>query len=407
MKKLNKCAILTIGDELLIGQTIDTNSAWIAQQLNPLGLEMIQRIAVGDSKSAIREGLNYIRQIADLIFITGGLGPTSDDITKPFLCEYFGGKLVCNEAVLEHVRHYFESRKRVILDSNLRQAWVPDCCEVLFNQVGTAPGMWFENNGQIFISLPGVPFEMQHIVGEIVLPKLKPLCGLQNIQHRTLITCGEGESFIAERLKTFEQELPNHIKIAYLPQLNLVKLRLSSSNDHEEIDSYFQKLQQILAHILVATEDIELERLLARILTERNETLSIAESCTGGHLAAKLTALKGASSIFKGGMVPYSIESKINVLGVPEELIEQHSAVSQEVVESMAFKCRSLYKTDYAIAISGYLEKGDHDNEVWIGLSSSTMLESFKIHVRFDRLRNTIVTLTVAMDALRKFIIKH
>jgi nicotinamide-nucleotide amidase len=192
-----------------------------------------------------------------------------------------------------------------------------------------------------------------------------------------------------------------------LPQLNLVKLRLSSSNDHEEIDSYFQKLQQILAHILVATEDIELERLLARILTERNETLSIAESCTGGHLAAKLTALKGASSIFKGGMVPYSIESKINVLGVPEELIEQHSAVSQEVVESMAFKCRSLYKTDYAIAISGYLEKGDHDNEVWIGLSSSTMLESFKIHVRFDRLRNTIVTLTVAMDALRKFIIKH
>lgn len=407
MKKFNKCAILTIGDELLIGQTIDTNSAWIAQQLNPLGIEMIQRIAVGDSKSAIRDGLNYIRQTADLIFITGGLGPTSDDITKPFLCEYFGGELVCNDAVLNHVRHYFESRKRVILESNLRQAWVPDCCEVLFNQVGTAPGMWFENNGQIFISLPGVPFEMQHIVSEIVLPKLKPLCGLQNIQHRTIITCGEGESFIAERLKTFEQELPSHIKLAYLPQLNLVKLRLSSSDDNKEIDSYFKKLQQILANILVATEDIELERLLARILTERKESVSIAESCTGGHLAAKITAIKGASVFFKGGMVPYSIESKINVLGVPEILIEKHSAVSQEVVESMALNCRSLYQTDYAIAISGYLEKGDHDNEVWIGLSSSTKLETFKIHVRFDRQRNTIVTLTVALDALRKFIIKH
>lgn len=407
MKKFNKCAILTIGDELLIGQTIDTNSAWIAQQLNPLGIEMIQRIAVGDSKSAIRDGLNYIRQTADLIFITGGLGPTSDDITKPFLCEYFGGELVCNDAVLNHVRHYFESRKRVILESNLRQAWVPDCCEVLFNQVGTAPGMWFENNGQIFISLPGVPFEMQHIVSEIVLPKLKPLCGLQNIQHRTIITCGEGESFIAERLKTFEQELPSYIKLAYLPQLNLVKLRLSSSDDNKEIDSYFKKLQQILANILVATEDIELERLLARILTERKESVSIAESCTGGHLAAKITAIKGASVFFKGGMVPYSIESKINVLGVPEILIEKHSAVSQEVVESMTLNCRSLYQTDYAIAISGYLEKGDHDNEVWIGLSSSTKLESFKIHVRFDRQRNTIVTLTVALDALRKFIIKH
>jgi len=302
MNKLKQtyCSIITIGDELLIGQTIDTNSAWIAQHLNPLGIPVRRRVAVGDVKADIIDAINQERKNADILIITGGLGPTSDDITKPLLTEYFNTRLIENEAVRHHVISFFEKRKRPMLDVNLQQALVPESCTVLFNDAGTAPGMLFEDQGQVIISLPGVPNEMQFLISAHVLPYLKKNYITPNFIHRTLITVGEGESYIAHRLQSFEEHLPKDIKLAYLPKINIVKLRLTGTDIQEStLEKYFSELKEILNDIIYADTDIDLEQVLGQLLLEKNKTISVAESCTGGQIAGRITAVKARRPISK------------------------------------------------------------------------------------------------------------
>ncbi len=401
------CSIITIGDELLIGQTIDTNSAWIAQQLNNIGIWVKRRVAVGDVKQDIIQALDQESEQSDLIILTGGLGPTADDITKPLLCDYFGGTLIQNKDILDHVTQIFTSRKRPMLDVNLKQAMLPDNCTILFNEVGTAAGMWFEKNDKVFISLPGVPFEMQHIMSERALPKLKTHFTTPIILHRTLVTSGEGESFIANRLIDFEQKLPAYIKLAYLPKLGVVKLRLTA-NDIEpaEIETHFNELKSVLSSITVADTDIELEEAINQLLRQRKETLSIAESCTGGQLCARITSIKGSSDIFKGGYVPYSIESKINVLGVNKPTIETHDVISEQTVLEMAEQCRLRMNSTYALSVSGHLEKQEGETIVWIGLSKNGKTSAKKIHVFYDREKNGVLVTNNALNLLRLFILE-
>lgn len=406
MKTMIKtCAILTIGDELLIGQTIDTNSAWIAKALEPLGIQIKQRVSVGDVKQDILDALNHIRNHADLIIMTGGLGPTADDITKPLLAAYFNTELIWDASVLEHVTRYFEQRKRPLLESNKRQALLPARCDVLFNEMGTAPGMWFEDGSNYFVSLPGVPFEMQHIMQEKVIPRLRKQIQQQTITHRTLITAGVGESFLAEKLATFEQHLPKEIKLAYLPQLGMVKLRLSSTELSEStVEQYFQELIQRTQEHFVVAEDRELEGVVGDLLIQTKQRVACIESCTGGALASRITAVKGASKYFQGSFVTYTPEMKNKVLGIDLNFIEQYSAVSEEVAVEMAKAGLRQWGVDYCVAVSGLLEKGDEDNRVWIALAHGNITEAHKIFVPYDRIRNTQLTTTVALNLLRKFI---
>ena len=407
MKSVN-CSIITIGDELLIGQTIDTNSAWIAQQLNTIGIWVKRRVAVGDLKDDILSALDEENKHADLIILTGGLGPTADDITKPLLCEYFGGQLIEDKEILEHITRIFTTRKRPMLDVNLKQAMVPDNCTILFNEVGTAAGMWFEKNNTVYISLPGVPYEMQHIMSERAIPKLKDFFQTPSILHRTLVTSGEGESFIAARIHDFEEQLPSYIKLAYLPKLGSVKLRLTASDIQEdEIEKHFEKLKTLLKNITVSDEDIDIEEAINRILLSRNETLSIAESCTGGQLAARITSIKGASNIFKGGLVPYSIESKINMLGVKKETIETYDVISSETVIEMAERCREKLHSTYALSVSGHLEKQENETIVWVGLSKEGRTFSKKVNVYYDREKNGVFVGNTALNLLRLFILEE
>ena len=406
--KTTYCSIITIGDELLIGQTIDTNSAWIAQQLNAIGIWVKRRVAIGDTREAILETMEAEGEQSDLVIITGGLGPTSDDITKPTLCEFFNSRLIQHEEVLEHVTQLFQSRNRPLLDVNLRQAMLPDNCRVLFNEVGTAPGMWFEKQGKIYISLPGVPYEMQHIMSERVLPQLVTAFPLGDIKHRTLVTSGEGESFIAHRLIEFEEQLPASIKLAYLPKLGVVKLRLTGSHVSEEkMDQLFNQLKHILENIVVAEEDTEPENVVYDLLLEFDETLAIAESCTGGRLCSRITSIKGSSQVFKGGIVPYAVESKINVLGVDQQLIEEHDVISRETVLAMAEHCRSLFKSTYGLSVSGHLEKQDEgETIVWIGLSAEGRSFSKRVKVFYDREKNATLVCNTALNLLRLFILE-
>ena len=402
------CSIITIGDELLIGQTIETNSAWIAQQLNPIGIPVKRRIAVGDQKNDIIQAIESERKDSNIIIITGGLGPTSDDITKPVLCEYFNTTLVENQEVLNHISTYFAKRNRPMLDSNLRQAMLPANCEILFNAVGTAPGMLFKDQEQVFISLPGVPFEMQYIITTHIIPYLVTHFKTPNFLHKTLVTSGEGESFIAERLKAFEKNLPENIKLAYLPKLNIVKLRLTAVDIEDHVlETHFETLKTLLQHITVTDKDMELEQVIGQLLNKMGKTMSIAESCTGGSIASRITSVKGASTYFKGGMVPYTIESKENVLQVDSAIIETHGVVSEQTVISMASKCVEKFNADYAVSVSGYLEKNDHDNVVWIGLSNGTHHIAKKMIAPYDREKNTILVTNAALNLLRIFIIGH
>lgn len=407
MKDSIFCSIITIGDELLIGQIMDTNSAWIAQQLNPLGIQVRKRIAVGDVKEEVLLALNEERKKSQIIMITGGLGPTSDDITKPLLCEYFQTKLIENKEVLAHITEIFKKRNRPMIESNIQQAYVPENCQVLFNKAGTAPGMLFQEDDVVFISMPGVPYEMEYIINHHVISYLKEKFITQNFIHKTVITFGLGESFLAERLIPFETQLPKKIKLAYLPKFNIVKLRLTASDIAEhEFNEYVELLKSYITDIYVADEDIELEQALAKVLAQHNRTISTAESCTGGEIASRITSIKGASTYFQGSIVSYSIKSKINLLGVDNDVIEKYGVVSKETVEEMAKKCREKFQTDYALSISGYLEKGDFNNEVWIGVATKNNFYSLKMNTFYDRKKNTELASNTALYFFRKCILK-
>jgi nicotinamide-nucleotide amidase len=354
-----QASIITIGDELLIGQVIDTNSAWMAQQLNKAGIRVARRVAVGDVWDEIWAALDEEARHSDIILITGGLGPTADDITKPLLCKYFDGKLLLNEEVLTHVKYLFsEVYKRPLTERNIKQAEVPDTCTVVPNKRGTAPGMWFEKNGKIYVSMPGVPHEMKGMMEETVIPKLQAQFILPHITHRTLLTAGIGESALAEMIKDFEDKLPPTIRLAYLPSYGMVRLRLTSTGMdaaavEAETEKQFVQLQALVKDYLVTNVDEPLQKTVARLLVEKGKTVGTAESCTGGYIAHLLTQEAGASAYFTGSVVSYSNAVKQAILGVETDALNNYGAVSQEVVAQMAKGALQCLGTDYIIAVSG------------------------------------------------------
>ncbi|HJS55668.1 MAG TPA: CinA family nicotinamide mononucleotide deamidase-related protein [Chitinophagaceae bacterium] len=430
MKNVN-ASIITIGDELLIGQTNDTNSAWIAQELNKIGVWVRKRVAVGDMWDDIWNALDQESKESDIILITGGLGPTADDITKPLLCKYFGGKLVVNEKVLDHVKYLFEKvyrRPGPLLERNLKQAEVPDVCTVLHNARGTAPGMWFtpkppeggvknDANKKIFVSMPGVPHEMKGLMINEVLPRISKYFDLPFILHRTAFTMGTGESMIAEKIKEFESVLPGHIKLAYLPGYGMVKLRLTAKSDHKEemeneLDERFSVLKEQVKEWLVSDEDDNLAMVVQKILKEKNKTIGTAESCTGGYIAHLITSNPGSSIGFKGSIVSYANDVKERLLGVTDKTLRSAGAVSEETVIQMVKGAVEKLQVDFVVATSGIMGPDGGTDEkpvgtVWIAAGNKEKIETAKLSFRFDRERNIEMTAHAALNFLRKFILAN
>ncbi len=419
MKKVN-ASIITIGDELLIGQTIDTNSAFIAQELNKIGVWVRHRTAVGDVWDDIWNALDDESKLSDIIIITGGLGPTADDITKPLLCKYFNGRMIVNEDVLSHVKYLFEKvfkRLGPMLERNIKQAEVPDVCTVLQNKRGTAPGMLFNKEGKIFIALPGVPNEMKGLMLDEVIPRLLKEFELPAIVHNTALTFGQGESYIAELLKDFEDQLPRHIKLAYLPNYGMVRLRLTSTGDNKnelqtELTPFFEQLKESIKDFLVSDKDENLETVIGKILKEKNKTMATAESCTGGYIAHLITSIAGSSAYYKGSIVSYANEIKENLLNVSTGTINTVGAVSEETVTQMVNGVLKKMHVDYAIATSGIMgpEGGTKEKPVgtiWIAVGNKNKTVTHQLNLRFDRERNITMTGMFGLNMLRKFILEN
>ena len=416
MTEIN-ASIITIGDELLIGQTIDTNSAFIAQELNKIGVWVKRRVAIADSREAILSTLAEEASQAMIIIITGGLGPTADDITKPALCDYFDTTFREDEGAIENVKTIFQKLGRPLTERNLSQGMVPANCVVLPNKRGTAPGMWFEKDTVVYISLPGVPHEMKGLLTDSVIPKIKETFTLPAVVHQTLLTAGQGESFIADKLLEFESALPAFIKLAYLPAYGMVRLRLTGrGSDKEsietEIKKNFERLKELVTDWLVAVEDISLQQAVVNLLKAKGKTVATAESCTGGAIAQMITSIAGSSSVYNGTVVCYANEVKQNVLGVEALTLKEHGAVSEQTVTQMAEAACHLMKTDYAIATSGIMGPDGGSEEkpvgtVWVAVArKSGQVKAQKFHFRFDRSRNIELTTHTAFNMLRRFIIE-
>ncbi|TFF39599.1 competence/damage-inducible protein A [Mucilaginibacter psychrotolerans] len=390
--------IITIGDEILIGQIVDTNSAWMAEKLNQAGIRIKQISSVSDDSEHILAALAEAATRADIILITGGLGPTKDDITKKTLADYFNVGMVLNYAALENVSNIFKKYNRPLLEVNRRQAEVPANCEVIQNKNGTAPGMWFEVDGKIYVSMPGVPFEMKYMVEEEVIPKLQAKFKLPVIIHKTILTAGEGESFLAEKIADIEDSLPAHIKLAYLPKLGQVRLRLSADGDdaallQTEVDSYAAKIIERVKHAVVAEEDIPLEKAVLNFMAQHGLTLSVAESCTGGFISHLITQHAGSSQVFLGGVVSYSNQLKESVLGVQSETLQLYGAVSGETVKEMVEGAVRNFKSDYAVAVTGIAGPDGGSNEkpvgtVWIAAANANKTVTKKFTFGNKRLQN-------------------
>ncbi len=372
-------SIITIGDEILIGQIVDTNSVSIARHLNDAGIVVREKVSIGDDRSAIVETLRRSLAASQVVIITGGLGPTKDDITKKTLAEMFGSRLVNDPVVAAHVERMLTERGIAFNELNRSQALVPACCTVLFNAHGTAPGMWFEDEGRVVVSLPGVPFEMEHLMQDEVMPRLKARFALKQIVHRTLITSGLAESMLAERIETWETALPPYLKLAYLPNPGAVRLRLSAyevegESVSQEIERQFAALRTLIPEHIVGFETATLQELVHNLLTERGQTLATAESCTGGTIAARFTAMPGASAYFRCGVVSYSNEAKIGLLGVDPAALERFGAVSEQVARQMAEGVRRAADSDYAVATTGIAgpaggSAGKPVGTVWIAVA--------------------------------------
>lgn len=412
---MTKASIITIGDELLIGQVIDTNSAWMAQQLNKVGITVLRRVAVGDNFEQIWEALDVESTHAEIILITGGLGPTADDITKPLLCKYFDGKMVQSAEALAQVTYLFEQVfKRQITERNIRQADVPDTCKVLINTRGTAPGMWFEKNGKIFVSLPGVPHEMKGLMEEKVIPGLLEKFQTGAVIHQTAITYGLGESMLADLLVDFEQQLPANIKLAYLPNFGMVRLRLTATGTefditNELLSKQFEFLKKTVADFLIHDKDEPMEKIIGKELLKSGKSLATAESCTGGYLAHLLTSIPGSSNFYKGSIIAYENKVKEELLDVPNTTLQLHGAVSEETVMAMTKGLLKKIDSDYAIAVSGIMgpNGGSEDKPVgtvWIAVGDKNTITTKKFHFRFDRIKNIQLTSLNALNMLRQMI---
>ena len=401
--------ILTIGDEILIGQIINTNSAWIAQQLNLLGIKVNRMISIGDTRDEILNALAESSTRSKFVFITGGLGPTSDDITKPALCEYFNTDLRFDEAVYAQIEEFLKARGGSMNALNREQAMVPVSAKILNNVIGTASGLWFEKDDVIYISMPGVPFEMESLMQNKVLPELKAKFNLPFIYHRTILTIGIPESKLALTIEDWEKQLPSNISLAYLPSPGIVKLRLSAMGDpylKNLVESEIPKLKKIIGNAMYGFDNDTMELIVGKLLKEKNATLSLAESCTGGNISKLVTSVSGSSEYYKGGVVAYSNEIKTNQLNVPSQLISKHGAVSQEVVESMAINIINIFESDYSIAISGIAGPNGGSKEkpvgtVWIAIGSKEGIKSQKFVFGDNRERNIARASIFALNMLR------
>jgi len=410
--------IITIGDEILIGQIVDTNSAFLGKAFNKIGISIYQITSVQDEKTHILKAMQEAEDNADIIIITGGLGPTKDDVTKHTICEYFDDTLVENKDVLAYVEYLFSKYITTpISDLNRQQAMVPSKAKVLMNRFGTAPGMWLEKNGKVFVSLPGVPYEMKALISNEVIPALRSKFKFPYIKHKTVLTYGLGESAIANRIEAWEDALPDFLKLAYLPSLGRVRLRISGkTNDKSQLEHAIEEQVQLLlpqiADIFVGFEDEgTIEVIVGNLFKQNAKTLAVAESCTGGLIAKSLTANAGASSFFKGSVVSYATESKVNVLKVSEDDIKTYSVVSQQVAEQMAENVRQLYNADYGISTTGNAGplKGDSDAEVgtvWIAIATKegTMSQVFNFGNHRDKV--IMKATNKAFEMLQKEILK-
>ena len=407
--------IITIGDELLIGQVIDTNSAWMGQKLNSIGVKVKQITSVSDDAEHIIAALTEARKRADLIFITGGLGPTKDDITKITLCRYFNTSLRFDEKSFEVITEIFKARGRGVTDTNRKQAEVPSTCEVLLNKWGTAPGMWFDDEGKVFVSMPGVPYEMKGIMENEVLPRLIDKFKLPPIQHRTILTQGIGESNLSDLISSWEDKLPPYMKLAYLPSPGMVRLRISANGTNEsalrsEMESEVKKLISIAGEYIYGFEEEKLESIIGELLRQQGKTLSTAESCTGGYIAHKITTIPGSSDYYIGSVIAYANRIKEKFLDVDPNIFEVHGAVSEQAVKAMAAHVKEKFGTDYSIACSGIAGPGGGTEEkpvgtVWLALATPEQVITRKFLLGRVRERVIMEASQHALNLLRKALV--
>ncbi|MCA0362633.1 MAG: competence/damage-inducible protein A [Bacteroidetes bacterium] len=415
--KLIFAEVITIGDEILYGQITDTNTKWISENLDKIGIKTKRKSSVGDDRNEILSILNESLQRADIVLITGGLGPTKDDITKKTLAGFFDDHLVINPHAEAFIRQFFEKRGREFTEINRQQAAIPSRCTYLHNATGTAPGMWFEKDGKIIVSMPGVPVEMHYLMENEVLPRLKKRFELPEIIHQVVRTIGLGESFLAEKISEWEDSLPENLKLAYLPSFGEVKLRITGVDfDYKklrnQIDDEVKKLVPIINDFIYSTDNENIEEVIGKLLIQKNQKVSVAESCTGGYLSHLFTSIPGSSAYFMGGIVSYSNEAKMEVLKVKQETLTKFGAVSEETVKEMAIGAKNLLKTDYAISTSGIAGPDGGTPEkpvgtVWLAVTDGTETLTKKLTLGNQRLVNIQYSGKAALNLLRSMINKE
>lgn len=406
-----KAEIISIGDELLIGQVINTNASWMATLLNQSGISVVRITTISDEEQDILQALDDAGHRAEIVLITGGLGPTNDDITKQVLTRYFKGKLVLHQPSLAQIEQLFKARNIPMTEVNKRQAEIPDNCEPIPNSNGTAPGMWFEKEACVYVSMPGVPFEMKAMMQDFILPKLLKKFRAGTIIHKTILTHGVGESHLAEIISDWENSLPTYIKLAYLPQPGIVRLRISATGDDKtalinEVNHYSNELHKQIPRLIFGYDDTSMEEVVGKLLMESGHTLSTAESCTGGYIAHMITSVAGSSAYYKGSVVSYANGVKESLLGVPAHLLEEYGAVSQQVVEAMALGAKAKINTDFALATSGIAGPDGGTPEkpvgtIWIAVAGPEGLTSKLLTLGEHRGRNIRRTALAALNMLR------
>lgn len=416
MKENNfvKAKIITIGDELLLGQVVNTNASWLGEQLNINGFQLVSVLTIGDGENDILQALDSSNDV-DIVIITGGLGPTADDITKPTLCKFFDTELALNDDALDNILEIFRFRGYQMSERNRQQAFIPKSCTYIPNRFGTAPCMWFEKNKTVYISMPGVPFEMKSIFKTELIERLKSHFKPTPYARRVIMTTGIGESFLADRIKDWEESLPEFMSLAYLPQYGMVRLRIDARHENEifmqkSLDEQVKKLSELIPEHIFAYEDRPISEVVVNILKERKETLATAESCTGGSIAKMITSIPGCSSIYKGSVVSYATEVKENVLEVKHDDVIDHSVVSKEVVEQMAVGAREVMNTDYTLATTGIAgpDGGTEENPVgtvWIALATPDSVISKRYNFGKDRQNNIERSCITAFEMLRQHLL--
>ena len=407
--------IITVGDEILIGQTIDTNSAWMGQELNLIGATIEKIYSVQDDSDAIQQTLALALSESDVILMTGGLGPTKDDITKKSIADFLGVDLVFHEATYDRILNLFKRWGRTPTPAHKQQCYMPSNVQLLYNKMGTAPGMWFDHQGKVIVSMPGVPYEMKYLMANAIIPKLKETFPGKPIAHRTLLTVGEGESRIAKRIEAFEDNLPPEIKLAYLPNLGQVRLRLTGKgNDlgklNDLLDQKSAELKALLPELIFGTDSELLEAYIGKLLLQNNLQIGFAESCTGGYLAHMITSVAGSSAYFKGGIVAYSNELKMNILKVNQNTLEHYGAVSEPTAREMVLGALEVLNVDIAVGITGIAGPGGGSPEkpvgtVWIGVGNRERIVTKKFQIGKDRLKNIEYSGVMALNMVRQFIL--